>query len=519
MSQRHDSQTSRYSSLPKVREQPHEEDKLPLLQEEAEDNHPLQELLRDPPPHANSLFSHITSNPGTPSRNLASTSNLTPTVLATNPLANQASNPAQNPLAMPPAPAGMDLTIWANNQALIMSLIPTLQTLTSQNQAPPPRPPKEMDAQAPVKFLGDETSKLQDFLFECGLVFDAKPLTYATNRACVIYALQHLTSTAKHHFWRDIKQGYQTARVTLWAAFARELETIFGNPDRVKRATEKLVSLRINDSQHVHHYTVTFKECADELRWADDVLHLFYYRGLPDRIKDLWAQTNPPALYDTLVEEAQKADLCYWHRVDKKRKNPSTSKPSTSEQRSPDQKSYSGMPAKSGQSSRSPSSSTPNKTVSTVSSMPRTLAKKTDSYKDLSAVLGLDSKLLPEEKERHKKFSLCLCHGIKDDCPPPGFDKSSTPKTDKPASTFNTPKPKVSRSVSLHLFILIYFHSFPFISVHPFIRSCSPYVFRSRTPTLLFSFPPDSRSTPRPLSTSCALALGHSVSPLSAIAT
>jgi len=77
----------------------------------------------------------------------------------------------------------------------------------------------------------------------------------------------------------------------------------------------------------------------------------------------------------------------------------------------------------------------------------------------------------------------------------------------------------LSRSVSLHLFILIYFHSFPFISVHPFIHSRSLYVFRSRTPTLSFSFPPDSRSTPWPLSTSCALALGHSVSLSSVIAT
>jgi len=265
---------------------------------------------------------------------------------------------------------------------------------------------------------------------------------YATDRARVIYALQHLTGTTKCHFRRDIEQGYQTARVTLWAAFARELETIFGNLDRVKRATEKLVSLRMNDSQHVHRYTVAFKECANELQWADDVLHSFYYRGLPDHIKDLWARTDPPALYDTLVEDAQKADLRYWRRVNEKRKNPSSSKPLTSKQRSPDQKSHSGTPAKSGQSSRFPSSSTPNKTVSTVPSTPWTLAKKTDSYKDLSTILGPDGKLLPEEKEQHKKFGLCLHHGIKDDCPPPGLDKSSTPKTNKPASTFNTPKPK-----------------------------------------------------------------------------
>jgi len=54
------------------------------------------------------------------------------------------------------------------------------------------------------------SSKLQDFLFECGLVFDTKPLTYATDWACIIYVIQHLTSTAKQHFQQDIEQGYQT---------------------------------------------------------------------------------------------------------------------------------------------------------------------------------------------------------------------------------------------------------------------------------------------------------------------
>jgi len=155
----------------------------------------------------------------------------------------------------------------------------------------------------------------------------------------------------------------------------------------------------MNDNQHVHHYTIAFKECTDKLRWADDVLHSFYYRGLPDHIKDLWARTDPPAQYNDLVNEAQKADLRYWCRVDEKRKNPSTSKPSTSEQRSSDQKSHSSMPAKSGQASKSQLSSTPNKSTSTSLSTPQTLAKNNDTYKDLSVVLGPDGKLLPAEKE------------------------------------------------------------------------------------------------------------------------
>jgi len=198
----------------------------------------------------------------------------------------------------------------------------------------------------------------------------------------------------------------------------------------------------MNKNQHIHRYTVAFKEYADELRWADEVLHPLYYRGLPDHIKDLWAQSDPLPLFTDLVAQAQQADLRYWRRVDEKKKILTPGKPSTSEQKTSDQKSQSSTPAKSGQSSRSPSSSTPSKTASTLSSMPRMLAKMTDSYKDLSAVLGPDGKLLPEEKEHWKKFGLCLRHGVKDDCPPPGSDKSSTSKTDKPASTSHMPKPK-----------------------------------------------------------------------------
>jgi len=217
---------------------------------------------------------------------------------------------------------------------------------------------------------------------------------------------------------------------------------IFGNLDCVKRATEKLITLQMNENQCVHQYTVAFKEYADKLRWADDVLHPLYYQGLLDRIKDLWARSDLLPLFADLVAQAQQADLHYWQHVNEKKKNLTPRKPSTSEQKTSDQKPQSSTPTKSGQPSRSPSSSTPNKTASTLSSMLRTLAKTTDSYKDLSAVLGLDGKLLPEEKEHWRKFGLCLHHGVKDNCPPPGFDKSSTSKTDKPASTSHTPKPK-----------------------------------------------------------------------------
>ena len=98
--------------------------------------------------------------------------------------------------ATTPAPASMDPVLWANNQALILALLPHLQSLMA---APAPHQ-KEADVQALTKFSGNKPAKLQDFLYECGLVFEAKPLTYAADRACIIYTIQNLTGTAKCHF-------------------------------------------------------------------------------------------------------------------------------------------------------------------------------------------------------------------------------------------------------------------------------------------------------------------------------
>ena len=97
--------------------------------------------------------------------------------------------------AIPPAPAGIDPVIWANNQALILSLLPALQALYH----PPaqPLPPKEGDVKTPTAFNGEDHTKLRDFLFECGLIFDTKPHTFATEKSRVLYTIQHLDGMAK----------------------------------------------------------------------------------------------------------------------------------------------------------------------------------------------------------------------------------------------------------------------------------------------------------------------------------
>ena len=96
---------------------------------------------------------------------------------------------------LPPAPAGIDPAIWANNQALILNLLPALQAFYQ----PPaqPLPPKEGDVKTPTAFNGEDHMKLRDFLFECGLIFNTKPRTFATEKSRILYAIQHLDGMAK----------------------------------------------------------------------------------------------------------------------------------------------------------------------------------------------------------------------------------------------------------------------------------------------------------------------------------
>ena len=240
---------------------------------------------------------------------------------------------------LPPAPAGIDPVLWAHNQVLILSLLPILQVL-HPTPTPAPAPtqllPKEGDTKAPTTFSGDDPTKLQDFLFECGLIFNTKPCMYATEKSCVLYTIQHLDGVAKHHFWCYIENGSTDAKVNQWAAFAQELKDIFGDTDHIGRASDKILSLAMKESSRMHCYTVTFKEAANELGWSDDVLHRLYYNGLPDRIKDLWQKSDLPASLNNPIQEAQHADTWYWKCSEERKKpqltsdNRSQLKPSTS---------------------------------------------------------------------------------------------------------------------------------------------------------------------------------------------
>jgi hypothetical protein len=98
---------------------------------------------------------------------------------------------------MPLTPTGIDLIMWANNQALILSLLLALPALQQSAPAPALPQPKEGDTKALTTFSGEDHMKLCDFLFECNLIFNMKHCTYATEKSHVLYTIQHLNGMVK----------------------------------------------------------------------------------------------------------------------------------------------------------------------------------------------------------------------------------------------------------------------------------------------------------------------------------
>ena len=290
--------------------------------------------------------------------------------------------------------------------------------------------PKESEAKSPTAFTGSDHTKLRDFLFECRLVFKAKPRTFVTDQTKINYAIQYLDGTAKRHFCRYIEDQSADPIINVWTKFTHELHTIFSDPDCTKRASRKLLNLKMKENGHVHNYTVQFKEAADEVGWSNDIL------------QDLWAKNGPPPAFDNLIREAQNFDNRYWQRLDEKKqataaashiskvKTPSKSTSSASTSSNTQQTSQ--LKSTSSTSSRS-NSSTPKSSTT----MPKS--------KDLTSILGMDGKLLPEEKACRKRLGLCsYCGGNHEqcDCKLPGSSSKESTSSNKSStlskSTSNT---------------------------------------------------------------------------------
>ena len=267
----------------------------------------------------------------------------------------------------------------------------------------------------PVKYDGSSTKKLQTFLLQCQLFFQGYPKSFPNDESKVNFALSYLEGTALEMFQTDIIEGRPQPWMINWVIFATVLNETFGVIDPEGDAEELIDRLRMKDNTRLAKYNVEFQKLQARLDWGENALRFRYYKGLPDRIKDVLATQPKYHRLKDLSAAAGVIDGRHWERKaeqeraeqlrraagkgketdksdksdksgDKKNNNNNSNNGSSSKKSS-----GGGNP---GHSGNSHSNDKPKKTV------------------DISKFLGKDGKLTPEERQRRITNNLCLrCGG------------------------------------------------------------------------------------------------------------
>lgn len=98
---------------------------------------------------------------------------------------------------------------------------------------------REPSVTAPEPFTG-ELNKCRGFLLQCGLKFQTKPLSFASESSKVHYALELLRG--KGLVWAEAMCSNLTSLT--FSDFSTRLSTVFDHPDHVGNASKSLLDLR-----------------------------------------------------------------------------------------------------------------------------------------------------------------------------------------------------------------------------------------------------------------------------------
>ncbi|KAJ3570532.1 hypothetical protein NP233_g4339 [Leucocoprinus birnbaumii] len=182
---------------------------------------------------------------------------------------------------------------------------------------PPPVPERTNKARVPDAYDGTSPEKLETFLIQCQLYFHTNPTQFRTNEQRINFATTYLSGSALS--WFNIAlinedQGVIHPYIADWHDFQWELRASFGVANPMDEAAEALENLTMNYNDHITTYNIQFLKDAAKLSWDDAYLTHHYYRGLPNCIKDVFAQceTGKPQEFQSMKSAAQIIDNRFW---------------------------------------------------------------------------------------------------------------------------------------------------------------------------------------------------------------
>jgi hypothetical protein len=304
-----------------------------------------------------------------------------------------------------------------NGNKILRNLV---RTLKAQQQTS-----KEARAKVrePEVFDGDDQTKLRTFFLQCTLNFRDRPKAFSSGTAKVQYAISYLSGPALQYFEPAILGELipEPQWMKKWDSFCAELEMNFGPFDNAAQAELELERIVMKEHHRAAHYFIEFSRASTRTHWNDAALKHFAYKGLAKRIKDDLLHFPRFQSLAELRRYSLEIDSRYWERKEYDNLASSSKQLNTLGKMNSSNQVDQGDPPNTG----TLNSSTPEQ--------PNNLANN----------LGMDGKLLPEERQRRMDKGLCLHCGDR------GHMAKECPAANK-TSNGRIPETKADSSASLN---------------------------------------------------------------------
>ncbi|MBW0559931.1 hypothetical protein O181_099646 [Austropuccinia psidii MF-1] len=180
----------------------------------------------------------------------------------------------------PEVPQGSSLAL--SSQPLVSQTEPSLLKMMEQmtqfmgqlTQAVNPRDNSKAPAfktpsmKAPDSFDGTQAHKLRGFIQSCQLIFHNDPENFFSDRKELVYSTSFLTGRAGkwiEPYLSNISNEDPSYLLNNLQLFETQLFTLFGDPNEVRKAEQKLDNLRMKESGHVSLYISAFRRVMSRM--------------------------------------------------------------------------------------------------------------------------------------------------------------------------------------------------------------------------------------------------------------
>jgi len=200
-----------------------------------------------------------------------------------------------------------------------------------------------------------------------------------------------------------------------YPTFTTELQHLSEPRDPVANATNVLEVLKYKDNTKAARYMIEFNRHAHRTGWNEVALARQYYKGLPERLKDEITHIGKPTELRPLQELVATLDQHYWEHQSEisrdKRTTSNTNPPNSQNKLTSSNNRTNKLSSNQNASGSKLNTNNQSKNKDQKKAAPAANANNANpgnKTNNISDLLGPDSKLKPEERQRRMDNNLCL---------------------------------------------------------------------------------------------------------------